>query len=418
MNDGSIEDNVKYEKGKGEDMGKLAIHGGLPTREKFLAYGRQSIDESDVQAVSEVLMSDYLTTGPKVDEFEHAITDYVGANYAVAVSNGTAALHMAAFAAQIKEGDEVLVPSMTFAASANCVLYCGGIPVFVDIDPDTYTIDLKDLESKITDKTKAIIPVDYTGQSVRIDEIMGLARKHNLIVIEDGAHSLGSEYKGEKVGNRAHMTMFSFHPVKPVTTAEGGAIVTNDENLYNKMMMFRSHGITRDERFLLRSEGPWYYEQQLLGYNYRLTDVQGALGISQMKKLDRFVNRRREIVHLYNEQLKELEEINTPYEMPESNSGWHLYVIRLNLNKLQVGRKEIFEALLAENIGVNVHYIPIHYHPYYEQLGYKKGITPEAEKLYNEMITLPLHPNMSDSDARDVVKALRKVITYYRKKSL
>ena len=394
---------------------KLAVLGGKPVRSTFLAYGRQKIDKDDIQAVVEVLEGPYLTTGPKIAEFENRIAEYVGAKYAIAVANGTVALHMAAYAAGISRGDEVLVPSMTFAASANCVLYCGGTPVFVDVDPQTYTIDLADLEAKITDKTKAIIPVDYTGQSVRIDEIMEIAKKHNLVVIEDGAHSLGSEYKGEKVGTRAHMTMFSFHPVKPITTAEGGVIVTNCEEYYITMKKFRSHGITREEEQLLKSDGPWYYEQQLLGFNYRLTDVQGALGISQMNKLDSYIGRRREIVRCYNEQLAEVEEVRTPYEMPESNSGWHIYVIRLNLSLLKAGRKEIFEAFLAENIGVNVHYIPVHYHPYYQEAGYQKGITPEAEQMYEEIITLPLHPGMNDGDVADVVQAVKKIMQYYRK---
>ena len=396
-------------------MKKLAIHGGESVRSTYLMYGKQRIDERDVEAVSEVLTSAFLTTGPKVDEFERKIAEYVGVRFGVAVANGTAALHLATFAAGIEPGDEVLVPTMTFAASSNCVLYCKGIPVFVDIDPQTYNIDIGDIERKITNKTKAIIPVDYTGQSVKIDEIMEIAKKHNLIVIEDGAHSLGGEYKGKKIGSKADMTMFSFHPVKPITTAEGGIIVTDNEEYYTKMKLFRSHGITREESLLLKNEGPWYYEQQLLGYNYRLTDVQGALGISQMDKLDSFIKRRREIVGFYNEQFAGMEEIKTPYEVEESNSGWHLYVIRLNLKTLTTGRREIFDALQKENIGVNVHYIPVHYHPYYQKLGYEKGITPEAEKLYEEMITLPLHPNMSDEDAQDVVEAVKKVISYYRK---
>lgn len=395
-------------------MSKLAIDGGSPVREKYLAYGRQYIDDKDIEAVVELLRGDFLTTGPTVKEFENKVANYVGAKYGVAVSNGTAALHMACHAAEIGPGDEVLVPAITFAASSNCVLYCGGTPVFVDIDPKTYNMDINKIEEKITDKTKAIIPVDFSGQSVDMDKIMEIAKKNNLIVIEDSAHALGSEYKGEKVGTKAHMTEFSFHPVKPVTTAEGGIIVTNDEDLYNKMMLFRSHGITRNQEDMSEHHGPWYYEQVDLGYNYRLTDLQCALGISQMDKLDTFISKRREIVSKYNEAFKDLEEINIPFEEEFSNSGWHIYVITLNLDKLKVGRREIFEALQKENIGVNVHYLPVYLHPYYTKLGYRKGLCPVAENIYNRMITIPLFPGMTDRDVEDVIAAIKKVINNYK----
>lgn len=396
-------------------MKELAINGGKPVRETHLAYGKQIIDDDDINNVIKVLKGDYLTTGPKVKEFENKVANYVGAKYAVAVSNGTAALHVACHAVGISEGDEVLVPAITFAASANCVLYCGGTPVFVDIDSKTYNIDVSNIREKITPKTKAIIPVDFSGQAVDMDKILEIAKAYDLIVIEDGAHALGSEYKGQKVGVRAHMTEFSFHPVKPVTTAEGGIIVTNDKRLYEKMMLFRSHGITRDPKFMLESHGPWYYEQVDLGYNYRITDLQCALGISQMDKLDNFIERRREIVNKYNEAFKEVQEITTPYEAEYSNSGWHIYVIVLNLDKLTVGRKEIFEALQKENIGVNVHYLPVYLHPYYRELGYEKGLCPIAEDLYNRMITIPLFPAMTDKDVQDVITAVNKVINAYRK---
>lgn len=394
---------------------ELAINGGKPIRDKYLSYGRQLIDDKDIEKVIEVLKGDYLTTGPYVKEFEDKVTNYVGAKYAVAVSNGTAALHMACYAAGIKEGDEVLVSSITFAASSNCVLYCGGKPVFVDINPETYNIDIEDIKRKITDKTKAIIAVDFTGQSVDIDKIMEIANEYNLIVIEDGAHSLGSEYKGKKVGTKAHMTEFSFHPVKPITTAEGGMIVTDDEDLYEKMMLFRTHGITRNPKLMNENHGPWYYEQVDLGYNYRITDLQCALGTSQMDKIDSFVSRRREIVKKYNEAFKNLEEIIIPYEPEYSNSGWHLYVIKVVEEKLKVTRKEIFEALVAENIGVNVHYMPIYLHPYYKELGYEAGQCKNSEALYDRMISLPIHPSMSDSDVLDVVNAVNKVIEYYKR---
>lgn len=396
-------------------MSNLAINGGTPVREKYLAYGRQSIDDKDIEAVVELLKGDYLTTGPTVSEFENKVAEFVGAKYGVAVSNGTAALHMACHAAGIGPGDEVLVPAITFAASSNCVLYCGGTPVFVDIDPRTYNIDVNKIEEKITDKTKAIIPVDFSGQAVDMDKILEIADKYNLIVIEDGAHALGSEYKNKKVGTKAHMTEFSFHPVKPVTTAEGGIIITDDEQLYEKMMMFRSHGITRNKDLISEYHGPWYYEQVDLGYNYRLTDLQCALGISQMDKLDSFVARRREIVSKYNEAFSDLEEINIPFEEGFSNSGWHIYVITLNLDKLTVGRKEVFEALQKENIGVNVHYLPVYLHPYYKKLGYEKGLCPISEDIYNRMITLPLFPAMTENDIQDVITAVKKVINAYRK---
>lgn len=396
-------------------MSKLAIDGGTPVREKYLAYGRQSIDDKDIEAVVELLKGDFLTTGPTVSEFENKVAEFVGAKYGVAVSNGTAALHMACHAAGIGPGDEVLVPAITFAASSNCVLYCDGTPVFVDIDPKTYNIDINKIEEKITEKTKAIIPVDFSGQAVDMDKILEIAEKYNLLVIEDSAHALGSEYKNRKVGTKAHMTEFSFHPVKPVTTAEGGIIVTDDEKLYEKMMLFRSHGITRNKELMDEDHGPWYYEQVDLGYNYRLTDLQCALGISQMDKLDSFIARRREIVSKYNEAFSELEEINTPFEEEFSNSGWHIYVITLNLDKLAVGRKEVFEALQKENIGVNVHYLPVYLHPYYKNLGYEKGLCPVAEDMYNRMITIPLFPAMTENDVQDVITAVKKVINAYRR---
>ena len=396
-------------------MNKLAINGGTPVRDTYLAYGKQKIDEDDINSVVKVLKGDYLTTGPIVSEFENSVAKYVGTKYAVAVSNGTAALHMACYAAGISEGDEVLVPAITFAASSNCVLYCGGKPVFIDIDPKSYNIDINKIKEKITNKTKAIIPVDFAGQSVDMDSILKIAEEYNLIVIEDAAHALGSEYKNEKVGSKAHMTEFSFHPVKPITTGEGGVVVTNSKELYEKMILFRSHGITRNSELMTENQGPWYYEQIDLGYNYRLTDIQSALGLSQIKKLDDFILKRREIVNKYNEAFKELKEIGTPFENEYSKSGYHIYVLLLNLDKLKCGRKEIFEALQAENIGVNVHYLPVYLHPYYKKLGYKKGECPVAEDIYNRMITIPLFPSMSDKDVKDVIEAVKKVLNYYRK---
>lgn len=394
---------------------KLAIFGGRPVRDTYLSYGKQWIDDNDINVVVDVLKGDYLTTGPNVKSFEKKVAEYVGAKYAVAVSNGTAALHMACYAAGIKDGDEVICTPMTFAASSNCVLYCGGTPVFVDIDPRTYNIDVNKIEEKITSKTKAIIPVDFTGQSVDMDEIRKIAEKYNLIIIEDAAHALGSEYKSKKVGISADMVEFSFHPVKPITTGEGGIIVTDNEGFYKKMLLFRTHGITRDENLMTHNEGPWYYEQIDLGYNYRITDIQCALGLSQMNKIDEFVNRRRRIVKMYNEAFKSVKEVITPFEADYSNSGHHIYILKLNLDMLRCTRKEIFEALQKENIGVNVHYLPVYLHPYYQSLGYVKGLCENAEELYERMITIPLFPKMTDEEAEDVVKGVKKVINFYKK---
>lgn len=396
-------------------MNNLVINGGKSVRNTYLSYGKQTIDDSDIESVVEVLKGNYLTTGPVVEQFEKKVAEYVGVKYAVAVSNGTAALHMACYAAGIGEGDEVIVPAITFAASANCVLYCGGKPVFVDIEPNTLNIDINKIEEKITPKTKAIIPVDFAGQSVQIDEIVKLAERYNLVIIEDAAHALGGEYKNKKIGAMAHMTEFSFHPVKPITTGEGGIVVTNSKEYYEKMLLFRSHGITRDINLMSEIQGPWYYEQIDLGYNYRITDLQCALGLSQMNKLDKFINRRREIAHIYNEAFKDVKEIITPFESEDCKSGWHIYVIALNLEKLTVNRKEIFEALQKENIGVNVHYLPVYMHPYYRKLGYKKGICPVAEDMYNRIVTLPLFPSMSNQDIDDVITAVKKVINTYRR---
>jgi perosamine synthetase len=386
-----------------------------PVRQSYLPYGRQWIDDYDIEAVVEVLKGDYLTTGPYISKFEQAVAHYVGAKYAVAFSNGTAALHGACFAAGISEGNEVITTPMTFAASANCVLYQGGVPVFADIDEKTYNIDPNKIEEKITDKTKAIIPVDFTGQPVELDSILEIAKKYNLVVIEDAAHALGATYKGRKVGSISDMTMFSFHPVKHITSGEGGIITTNNEEYYEKLLQFRSHGITRAKDKLNEYHGPWYYEMQFLGYNYRMTDIQAALGTSQLKKIEKFIELRRKYVEIYNEAFKDMDEIITPFQHEDGESSWHLYIIRLKLDKLTASRREIFEALQQQNIGVNVHYIPVHFQPYYQQLGYKKGICPNAEKLYEEMITLPLFPAMSEKDVNDVIKVVKRTIDYYRK---
>ena len=394
---------------------KLAILGGTPVRDIILPYGKQYIDNSDIEAVVGVLKSNYITCGPKIEEFENAVAEFVGAKYSVAVNSGTAALHAACFAAGIGAGDEVITTPMTFAASANCVLYMGAKPVFADIDPNTYNINPQEIEKIITSRTKAIIPVDFTGQPVELDTIKKIAQKHNLMVIEDAAHALGSEYNGKKVGSISDLTEFSFHPVKHITTGEGGMVTTNDAKLYERLKMFRTHGITRDSNKMFENHGAWYYEMQELGFNYRITDMQAALGTSQLKKLERFIQRRQAIIQRYNKEFLNIEEITTPYQKEGCNSAWHLYIIRLKLEKLKVDRKQIFDALKGENIGVNVHYIPIHYFPYYKKLGYQKGLCPNAEKLYEEIITIPLFPSMEDKDVDDVIKAVKKVIAHFRK---
>ena len=372
----------------------------------MIPYGRQTIEEDDIQAVVDVLRSDYLTTGPKIAEFEKMVADYVGAKYAVAISNGTSALHAACFAAGIQPGDEVITTPLTFAASSNCVLYCGGTPVFADVDPKTYNIDPEDIRRKITDKTKAIIAVHLAGQPCDMDEIHKIAKEHDLIVIEDGAHALGSVYKGKKVGTLSDMTTFSFHPVKPITTGEGGMIVTDNEEFYQKMMLFRSHGITRDENLMTRNDGPWFYQQLDLGYNYRITDIQCALGCSQMKKLDRFLALRKEIVARYNEAFADCENIVTPYQLPETESGWHLYIVQVK----NCDRRKVFEALREHGIAVNVHYIPVYLHPYYQEHGYKDVHCRNAEEVYSHIISLPLYPTLTEEQQQYVIETLKYVI--------
>lgn len=371
-----------------------------------IPYGKQTIEKDDIQSVVDVLKSDYLTTGPKIAEFEKMVADYVGAKYAVAISNGTSALHAACFAAGIQPGDEVITTPLTFAASSNCVLYCGGTPVFADVDPKTYNIDPEDIRRKITDKTKAIIAVHLAGQPCDMDEIHKIAKEHDLLVIEDGAHALGSVYKGKKVGTLSDMTTFSFHPVKPITTGEGGMIVTDNEEFYKKMMLFRSHGITRDENLMTRNDGPWFYQQLDLGYNYRITDIQCALGCSQMKKLDRFLARRKEIVARYNEAFADCENIVTPYQLPETESGWHLYIVQVK----NCDRRKVFEALREHGIAVNVHYIPVYMHPYYQEHGYKDVHCRNAEEIYSHIISLPLYPTLTEQQQQYVIETLKYVI--------
>ena len=334
----------------------------------------------------------------------------------MAVSNGTAALHIACQAAGVDKGDEVITTPITFAASANCALYCGATPVFADINEKTYNLDPEAVKEKITDKTKAVVAVDFTGQAVELDAFVKLCEENHLVLIEDGAHSIGTKYNGRGVGSIAHMTTFSFHPVKTVTGGEGGAVLTNSKEYYEKLLLYRSHGITRDQSLMKKeSEGGWYYEQIALGMNYRMTDIQAALIVSQLDKLELFSNRRKEIVGRYNEAFSKLPEVVVQEEIPESDTTRHLYILRLNRDKLRVSRREFFDAMAAENVCCNVHYIPVYYHPYYEELGYQKGLCPKAEALYEEMMSLPLYYSMTDKDVEDVITAVKKLVDYYRR---
>lgn len=379
----------------------------------YIPYGHQTIDEDDIQAVADILRGDFITTGPAAAEFEERTAAYVGAKYAVTVSNGTAALHIACLAAGIGKGDEVIVPAITFAASANCVLYCGGTPVFADIDPVTYNIDPADIERKITDRTRAIIPVHFTGQPCEMDEIHRIARKYGLLVIEDAAHALGAKYRGKRIGSlNSDLTIFSFHPVKPITTGEGGMAVTDNEQLYQRLMLFRSHGITREEDLMEKNEGGWYYEQLELGYNYRMTDIQAALGSSQLKKLDRFLARRRELAGRYDKAFEGVPGLVTPRQLPDTESGWHLYVLKFP----GADRDKIFAALRESGFGVNIHYIPVYRHPYYQKHGYQNVRCPNAEELYAHMISLPLYPGLTDEQQDTVIEKVLELRKTYNKR--
>ena len=396
-------------------MEKPAILGGTPVRNTKIFYGHQYLDEADYTAVMDVLKSDYLTCGPKIAELEDKLCSITSAKYAVVCSNGTAALHIAALAAGLKENDELITTPITFAASANCALYCGAKPVFADINEKTYNIDPDSVEAHITEHTKAVVAVDYTGQAVELDRLKEICKKHKLVLIEDGAHSIGTKYNGVPVGQIADMTTFSFHPVKTVTGGEGGAVLTNSEEYYQKLLLFRSHGITREPSLLQNEiDGPWYYEQIDLGYNYRLTDIQAGLILSQLDKLEQFKTRRKELVKRYNDAFSKLDTITVQEEIPQSDTTRHLYILRIKSDKLTINRRQFFDALAAENVCCNVHYIPVYYFPYYQKLGYQKGLCPKAEALYEEIISLPLYYAMTNQDCDDVIKAVTKIAEYYK----
>lgn len=370
---------------------------------KVIPYSRQWIDEKDINVVINILKGEWLTQGPTIEQFEYAIAEYCGAKYAVVFNSGTSALHGAYFAIGLGAGDEFITAPITFAATANAGLYLGAKPVFVDIEKDTGNIDSFKIESKISGKTKLIVPVHYAGNPADLQKIYNLAQSYNIPLIEDACHAPGAGYNGEKIGSckYSEMTVFSFHPVKHITTGEGGAVLTNREEYYRKMLMFRSHGIIR-ENLLGESEGEWYYEMQLLGYNYRMTDIQAALGVSQLKKLDSFVEKRRKIASIYNEKLLNNSYFDIPPERNYSFSSYHLYPIRLKDNRKDK-KKEIFSTLRKKGIGVQVHYIPVYLHPYYQQLGYKKGLCPKAEDFYAREISLPVYPAMEIEDAQRVI---------------
>lgn len=393
-------------------LSRLAINGGTPVRPALLSYGHQIIEQSDLDAVNKVLLSDWLTTGPVVEEFEHAFAEFVGARHAIAVNSGTAALHAAVFAAGVEAGDDVIVPALTFAASANCVRYQGGTVVFADVRPDTLTVDPASVERCMTDRTCAIVVVDYGGQPADLDDVRTLARARGIPVIEDAAHAIGATYRGGRVGAIAELTTFSLHPVKQMTTGEGGMVTTDDDALAQRLRMFRSHGIASDAR-QREAVGAWYYEMVALGYNYRLTDFQSALGLAQLGRLPIWLDRRAAIARAYGEAFESIEGVEPLAVLPDRRSTWHLYVVRLPRERFSVPRTEIFRALRGERIGVNVHYIPVPWHPYYASLGYARGGWPAAEGAYEEILTLPLWAGMSDKDVNDVIEAMTKIVAAY-----
>lgn len=381
----------------------------------FIPYGRHLIDSEDIQAVVETMHSDWLTTGPRIELFENAFASFVSSKHAVALSSGTAALHAMMFAIGVGANDEVILSPMTFAASANAILYQKATPVFCDVEKDTLLIDPNRIEKKITPRTKALLAVDYAGQPCDYEALAEIARRHDLFLLADSCHSLGAEYKGRKIGEIADLTAFSFHPVKNITTGEGGMVTTGHGEFAGRIRSFRNHGIKTDhkQRF---EQGTWFYEMVDLGFNYRLTDIQSALGMSQLSKLPGWLEKRRSIARTYKESFSDLEAVEPLVSHPDRNHTYHLYVIRLDLELLQAGRKEIFTALRNEKLGVNVHYIPVHFHPYYrEKFGLGPGLCPVAESAYERIITLPLHHGMDERQVEQVIAAVRKVIRRYSK---
>lgn len=396
-------------------MSELALRGGMPVSDHLIGYGHQSISDADIHAVVDCLKSDYLTCGPATEAFEVALMEVTGAEYVTAVSNGTAALHVACLAAGIGEGDEVIVSSITFAASANCVRYVGATPVFADIDPETWNVSPESISAKITDRTKAVIAVDFGGVHVDSVAIREICDEFGLVFIEDAAHSLGTSRNGIPVGSIADLTTFSFHPVKTVTTGEGGAVATSDPEYGRLIALYAKHGITRDGTMMRESDmGGWYYEQLLLGYNYRICDIQAALGVSQLSRLGEFAERRRQIVARYDDAFSAVPEVLFQQDPMPGETVRHLYCLKFDTDALGADRRFIFDALRAENIGVNVHYLPVYLLPYYQDLGHGRGECPNAEDYYDHAVTIPLHCCMSDRDVQCVIDAVFKVVEWCR----
>ncbi|HIA49648.1 MAG TPA: UDP-4-amino-4,6-dideoxy-N-acetyl-beta-L-altrosamine transaminase [Acidobacteria bacterium] len=388
----------------------MAIHGGPPVRQALLPYGRQTLTETDVAAATEVLRSDWLTTGPKVADFEEAIADYVDARHAVSFSSGTAALHAAVLAAGLKPGDEAITTPLTFCATANAVLYGGGTPVFADVRDETLTIDPEEVERRITPRTKALLPVDYAGHPADLDALLALADRHELLVIEDAAHALGAKYRSRMVGSISHMSVFSFHAVKHLTTGEGGMVTTNNGEFVQRLREVRNHGIDSDAR-ARQADGQWHYEMTTLGFNYRLTDIACALGLAQLPRLPANLARRRAIAARYEKALATVSSLALPIVAADVTSAWHLYPVRVDAS---LDRAEVFDALRAEGLGVNVHYIPVHLHPYYRsRFGYRGGEFPIAETASGRLISLPMFHGMTDEDVDDVILAVEKVMNYF-----
>lgn len=379
---------------------------------KKYSYGKQLINRSDIWEVIKTLKSPFLTQGPKVKEFEDAICSYTGAKYAIAVSNGTAALHLCMLALDIQKGDEVITSPNTFLASANCVLYTGGTVKFADIKSETANINPLEIEKQITSKTKGIIPVHFAGQSCDMEKIKTIAEKHNLFIVEDAAHAIGSDYKNTKVGSCKYsdMTIFSFHPVKTITTAEGGAITTNNKELYEKLLLFRNHGMTKNPEVLIKNDGPWYYEMHELGFNYRMTDIQAALGISQLKRLDKFASKRRELVNYYKKLLAKDERFSFLEEISDSKACFHLLPLLINFEKIKADKKEIFNKFAEKGLNLQVHYIPVHTQPYYKKLGFKEGDFPAAENYYKKAVSLPLYVDLNYNDIEHIVKIIKEIV--------
>lgn len=381
----------------------------------MIYYGKQFIDEQDINAVIEVLKSDFLTQGPVIENFEKAVAEYCGTKYAVAVTNATSALHIACLAVGLDRGDMLWTSPITFTASANCGRYCGADVDFVDIDDSTYNMSISALKEKLEKskiKPKVVVPVHLAGQSCEMQEIYDLSKQYGFTVIEDASHAIGADYKDTKVGccKYSDMTVFSFHPVKIITTGEGGMVLTNNEELYKKLTLYRSHCITRDENLMTKeADGPWYYQQIGLGFNYRMTELQAALGLSQLAKVDKFVARRRRLAERYNELLKDLP-LKLPYQNPDTDSSWHLYIVSVDFNKIKKTKKQIFAEMKAKGVCLNLHYIPVHTQPYFQNLGFKNGDFPVSEKYYEEAFTLPLYYSLTDEQQEYVVSALKEVL--------